>query len=478
MLSQNNVPLLNAIKNYLRKGIVPFHTPGHRGGSALRGLSVRGQEPWALDLTEIPDLDGGSSEARRGEAECLAAEFFGAEETHFLANGATEGVLALLLALGSPGDEIIVVRDCHVSVVHGLILSGLAPVFVAPNWVPGWSLPCLPTPEQFQSVLDAHPRAKAVWITHPSYAGVTGALAPIAQVVHNAGLPLIIDEAHGGYLRWTGSDDLEARDLADAWIHGSHKIMGSLTQTGLLHLQGQRIDRSRIARTLSWVRSTSPSYILLSSIDVVRRFMAVDGKAYFERTASAALFLRNELASQQVRILSDSDEGYYSVDPMKLVVSWRDQGWTGSAARQCLAEKYRIQPEFFDRENVGFFFSPVQNPRDYQKLRQAALEINRVSIAAPLASIGPPPLQEGVLKSPPRAASFEEMEWVPWNHAVGRIAGHCIAPYPPGIPLWCPGERISQNAVEWFGEFKKAGGIVTGIKGEQVPVLKGSSDSY
>lgn len=478
-MSQKDAPLFEALKNYLRRGIIPFHTPGHRGGQSLRDFGEMARELLEFDLTEFSDLDGASTEVRRNEAQRLAAEFFGAETTHFLANGATEGVLALILAIGRPGDEIIVLRDCHISVIHGMILSGLRPVFVAPDWIPGWSLPCLPTPERIQSVLKAHPYAKAVWVTHPSYAGVTGELAPIAQVVHDAGLPLLVDEAHGGYLRWTGlSTAAEAKDLADAWVHGIHKIMGSLTQTGLLHLQGERIDHSRIAQTLAWVRSTSPSYLLLSSIDLVRRFMALNGVEYFERTAMAAARLRIKLEEDGICQLIPNPAKGFGLDPMKLVVSWLEQGWTGGEARQILSDLHRIQPEFFDRNHVGFFLSPMQHPRDFGLLRQAARYLVRHPHGPSLERVGPPPLQEGGLVYSPSEAVNAESEWIPYRRASGYIAAQSVAPYPPGMPIWCPGERITPDAIEWLQAFEAVGGGITGLNGDSVLVLKDSRASY
>ncbi len=470
MNKQRTAPLFDGLLHYLARSMTAFHTPGHRGGRGLDELFA-GANLLALDLTELPDLDGASVEQRRAEAEGLAAEFFGAETSHFLVNGATEGILALLLSLGKPGDTVIVAGDCHLSVIHGLILADLNPVFLPPQWVPGWSLPMLPDAQTLRRAVAEHPGVCGVWLTHPSYAGVIGNIQALAQVVHDYNLPLLLDEAHGGYLQLAGIKTPEARDVADAWVQGAHKIMGSLTQTGLLHLKGKRLDHDRVARSLAWVRSTSPSYLLLASLDTLRRRLASRGEADFGRAVEKSNTLRRQLAAAGVCMLQAGSGESFQIDPLKLVVSFLDSGWTGPAAWRVLAEEFRVQPEFFDRDRVGFFFSGAQQEQDWSLLARALAEINARKYSA-IPSLGPPPLERRETVLRPREAAFANSRDLPLLQAGDCIAASAVAPYPPGIPLWVPGERILAEAVRWLADFLAAGGHVTGLApGGLVPVV-------
>lgn len=464
MNKQSAAPLFDGLLHYLKRGMTGFHTPGHRGGAGLDGGFAHA-DLLALDLTELPDADGASVEQRRAEAQALAAEFFGADMSYFLVNGATQGILALLLSVGRPGETVIIAGDCHISVVHGLILAGLNPAFLTPQWVPGWSLPMLPTGKTLQCALEKHPSACAVLITHPSYAGVTGDLAGLAQVTHARGIPLLIDEAHGGYFQLAGLKMDEARDVADAWVHGAHKIMGSLTQTGLLHVRGDRIDHGRISRALAWVGSTSPSYILLASLDTLRRRLACRGQTDFRQAVEKSNIMKANLAAAGVRFLQPTVDGSFQVDPMKLVVSFLHNGGTGWDAWRVLTNEFRLQPEFYDRDQVGFFFSGTQPAGDWSLLESALKEMAGRKLPA-LPRLGPPPIENRKMVLSPREAGFAAAHDLPLSQAGGCVAAAAVAPYPPGIPIWIPGERIKEETVHWLTEFLAAGGTVSGLTRE------------
>ncbi|HEX2952704.1 MAG TPA: aminotransferase class I/II-fold pyridoxal phosphate-dependent enzyme, partial [Bacillota bacterium] len=409
MNREDGAPLFDGLRRYLTRHFTAFHTPGHRGGAGLIELS--GSDLLRMDLTELTDLDGQTVQAWRGEAEALASELFGADRSYFLVNGATEGILALSLSIGEPGDEVIVVRDCHLSVFHGMILSGLKPVFISPGWLRDWNLPVLPPVEALQKVLAAHPKAKAVWVTHPSYAGVVGDLRPWADLAHRAGLPLIVDEAHGGYLSLIDSSFHEAREVADAWVHGAHKIMGSMTQTGLLHLHKGRLDEYRVNAALDWVRSTSPSYPLLCSLDLIRRRMSQDGKQAYQRVAEEASILRQRLAAAGISALSVQD-GPYRYDPMKLVLTFISQGIGGYEAQERLRGEHRIQAEYADGENIVFFLSPFQSREDLERLFKATQTLVSDSQRPAAGRMAPPAFSSETLAMSPREAAFSPHETV------------------------------------------------------------------
>lgn len=463
MNKQHRAPLFDGIRRYLSKGYTSFHTPGHRGGSGLVDLATT--DLMAMDLTELTDSDGSDVQEWRRDAERLAADFFGADETYFLANGATEGVLALCLSVGSPGDEIIVARDCHLSVIHGIILAGLKPIFADPYWISGHALPALPKPDTVKQWIDKHPKAKAVWVTNPSYAGIVGDLQVLANLAHRAGMLFLVDEAHGGYMNLTGLTVTEARDVADAWVHGAHKMMGSMTQTGFLHLRGSRLDRLRLVAALDWVRTTSPSYPLLSSLDLMRRRLSISGEEQFQTVAGYADKLRKILHAHNIDVLMGPLSDSYQVDPMKIVLSWLRSGVTGLEAQRRLRVDERIQAEYADRDHLVFFLSPVQRGEDICRLTDAALKLKKAGAEA-LRPTEPPPTGNGPIGISPREAVFQPYTTVSLDEAIGRVAASSIAPYPPGIPLWVPGETIDEAKAVWLQDFQKAGGTAVGYEPE------------
>jgi arginine/lysine/ornithine decarboxylase len=471
MERQDRAPLFEGLRRYLSHHFTAFHTPGHRGGAGLIEFS-EGPGVLAMDLTELADLDGETIQSWRAEAEQLASEFFGADQSHFLVNGATEGIQALALSIGEPGDEVIVVRDCHLSVIHGMILAGLKPVFISPDWLRDWNLPVLPPVSALEEALIKHPRAKAVWVTHPSYAGVIGDIHAWAETAHRAGKLFVVDEAHGGYLSLIDPSFPEAREVADAWVHGAHKIMGSMTQTGFLHLRHGRWDERRVKSALDWVRSTSPSYPLLCSLDLIRRRLCQEGARDLQRLAQSASTLRQALSTAGIQVLTG--EGGYRQDPVKIVLSWLPQGIDGYEAQRRLRSEYRIQAEYADGENVIFFLSPFQAPDELKMLATAGQRIAAGSQRPPIPRMSPPILKHGMPALSPREAAFKPGMLVEVDQAAGKVAASVIAPYPPGIPLWVYGEVIEEAQVAWLKAFLAAGGDVVGMVENKIPVLKDS----
>ena len=303
MLDQFPTPLLTALKNCANQPDVPFYTPGHKRGQGISPLLTEflGTQLFKADLPELPELDNlFNPESVIAEAQYLASEAFGAEKTWFLVNGSTSGIIATILAICGTGDKILVPRNAHQSVISGLILSGAIAIFLQPEYNPSWDLSYSITPETVAKSLQQHPDAKAVLIVYPTYQGVCGNITEIAKITHQYNIPLIVDEAHGAHFNF--HPDLPTPALkagADLTVQSTHKILGSMTQSSMLHVQGNRINKERLSQTLQFVESTSPNYILLASLDAARQQMATQGYNLMNQTISLAQIARTEISKIQ-----------------------------------------------------------------------------------------------------------------------------------------------------------------------------------
>lgn len=477
LFSQKDAPLLDALLAYAKRRMLPFHMPGHRGGGFAEGVwRRRGKDLFSLDLTEISEVVSGRDlDFFWRAAEELAARAFGARRSYFLVNGASSGILAALLSVGCPGAKILIARNCHLSVINGLILSGLLPVFIPPRWIDGH--PALPPRTVVEEALRRHPDAVALLVTNPGYQGICGPLAGVAAAAESAGIPLLVDEAHGGHLCYLDREVEASAAGADLWVWGTHKLMGSLTQTGLLHLGSEKIPADRVEQALSLIGSTSPSYILLASLDSTRRHLYLNGRELFARAAVYGEKIRKELSNLPgVKVLTGEElPPGYGLDPLKVVFSLAPAGWPGYAAEKVLREKYRVQVEYADSRNVYLIISPAQKPGEIRGLLKACRALAESRGPGLDEKTTPPPFSGGELFLPPREAVAAVSTRVPLRAAAGRVAAGWVAAYPPGIPLWIPGERITGAMVEWALAFQAAGGCLRGVQGDLTPVVAGGA---
>ncbi len=473
--AQKDAPLFDNFHQYSRREIAAFHTPGHRGGRGCEGLFRRlGGDLLALDLTELKgaNLEQDPDFLLRA-AEKLAAEAFGAAHSYFLVNGASSGVVTAFLALKGKGSTVLVARNAHVSVLNGLVLSGLKPIFLSPTWVEG--LPCLPAAETVAKALAAHPQVAGVFVTNPGYHGIYGPLDAIATLCQARKVPLVVDEAHGGHLRYIDPAIPEASRVgADLWVWGLHKLMGSLTQTGVLHLGSTVFSREAVEEALTLVSSTSPSYLLLSSLDSARRQLYFHGREMFTQAAELGSFLRRSCRDRpRLKIMTAAHlPPGYGLDPTKVVVSLTAAGWSGLDAEEILRRKYGVQAEYADRDYLYFFISYAQKKQEVTALGEALLAL----AATPGPERGsrrlnPPPWAEAPLRLSPRAATQRPAVYLNLAEAAGQIAAGWVGAYPPGIPLWVPGEEITRSMLEWLTAFQAHGGYVRGLQQGKVKVI-------
>lgn len=455
MLSQERAPLFEALVRHIAGNPAQLHVPGHGQGRVLpedfRRLGKGGL--FALDLTELPGLDDlHNPVGPLARAQELAAALYGADRSFFLVNGSTVGIGALLLAAVGQG-EVILPRNAHSSFLGGLVLSGADPVFVYPETIPGFGLDCGVAPAAIEQALVKHPAAAAVFALHPNYYGVAGDLAGQARSARRAGKPLLVDEAHGAHLRF--HPDLPADAMSEgaaASVQSTHKLGGSLTQTSLLHLKGGLVDAGAVAAALRLLETTSPSYILLASLDLARQQLALKGRELLERALELARGLRRRLARiRGLRLLGPEDlpQGNYSLDPTKLVISVRGLGLTGFQVRDLLAHRYRVYVEMADACHVVAFVTIGTAERDCRMLGDALADLAVREKGLPGS---PLPELPGTCKKlmKPREAWFSSTRRVALAEAAGRICAETVAVYPPGIPAVYPGEEITPEIVNYL----------------------------
>ncbi|WP_293353718.1 MULTISPECIES: aminotransferase class I/II-fold pyridoxal phosphate-dependent enzyme [unclassified Microcoleus] len=503
--SQQQTPLLDALRDRTNHPHSPFYAPGHKRGQGISQplVDLFGAAVFRSDLPELPELDNlFNPEGVIDEAQNLAAEAFGAEHTRFLANGSTCGIIAALLATCGPGDKIILPRNIHQSAISGLILSGAIPIFVNPEYNSDWDIANSITPEAAAAALAQHSDAKAVMVVYPTYHGVCGDLRAIAKITHQYNIPLLVDEAHGAHFNFHPNLPEPALSAgADLTVQSIHKTLGAMTQASMLHVKGSRIDIPKLNRALQLVQSTSPSYLLLASLDAARQQIAIHGKELMMQTLDLAAKARSHIS--QIPGLSVLEPlntpGFVALDRTRLTVKVSDLGITGFAADEILHSELGVTAELPMPQHLTFIISLGNTETDIDNLVKAltllaerskfgneqcagfngwilqeeATSNNQDFSPLPLSHSPIPPLSPSPPPSlSPREAFFSPAETVAIDKAVDRLSAELICPYPPGIPVLMPGEIITPQALEYLQQILADGGKITGCSDPRLQTLK------
>ena len=461
---ESEQPLIECINAYITTKATRFDTPGHKAGRGLpdatrRLLALGG----AVDMT-LPDEAKAWSDGYVYEAEQLAAHLWGAKRSYFCYNGTTAAIQAMLLATLNPGDRVLVAANCHRSVIAGLILCGAMPVFLKTNYHSDLQLDLNATvPEISQALID-HPDCRAVFITNPTYYGVGCDLRSIAKIVHSYGIPLLVDEAHGAH--WRFSDDLSADAIAcgaDVVAQSTHKMLNSLSQTSMLHVNSVIVDSEKIGSVLKMLQSSSPNYLLVASLDATRADMEQNGGALLKRTMALAKAARQNIAELPVICYNNkliSDNGGYSLDESKLVIDFSALGYSGTEIfKKLVAEE--IMPEMCDRRNVLFHITIGDDERSVAKLLAGLRAVCSDVRKSPTIGSNCIPPQMMALVSP-RQAFFAKHESVGVDCALGRLSARTECFYPPGIPFVFPGVEIDELVLDYIKNMEAAGLVAEG----------------
>jgi arginine decarboxylase len=472
-LNQNEAPFWEALTAYARVGVLPFHTPGHklRPGAFARLGEVLGEGLFALDpsdMVEAPELDHDFLKAL-AQAEELAAELFGARRSLFLVNGTTGGLHYLLMPVKG---SVLIPRFSHQAVYSALVLAQGRAVYLPAAFDSQWLIPLPPAVEEVAQAL-AREQPEALVLTHPTYYGTAGSLAELAQLAKRYGTLLFVDEAHGGHFRF--SPALPATGLecgADAVVQSTHKTLGALTQSSMLHCNND-FWYAKVVQARQVLQTTSPSLVLLAVLDEVRRVLALQGRELVERAVELGRRCARELAAlPNVEVVPE----HLNADPTRIVFSLRELGLTGKEVERILRVDYNIQVELSDYYHVLALISVGDTPESAARLVQAVGDV-----VARRAHLGREPLPRYKVEFPdlpPAALSlregfFQDKEEIPLAEAAGRISGGFLTPYPPGVPLIVPGEVFTPEIVEYALWCAGLGWSLRGMAAEQkVLVLK------
>ncbi len=493
MGDQTAAPYLDAVVAHVGRDTGRLHVPGHKGyGVDPALLEALGEAAIAHDLPGgLEWIDIGREPTPFQQAQELAAEAWGAERSWFLLNGASGGNHAICMAFAhaiertrsGPPDRgtVVVQRNVHSSVIDGLVLSGLRPVFVAPEIDPELGVAHCVTPDALHAALDATPEAMAVMLVSPTYFGAVAHVKELAEVAHRHGLPLVVDEAWGAHLYF--HDALPAGALsagADVVLSSTHKIVGSLGQSAILHLgRGGLVDEGVLDRSVTLVESTSPSALLTASLDAARRFAATRGQELLGETVDTLARTRERIrAIPGLDVLDERLAGRTSVeawDPLRLSIDVRGTGATGHKLARLISERDDIQVELFSENVIVAVFGMGEQAREtagrlVEALERAVAEIGPSDVQERRAFAEPPPW--GPLELAPRDAFLGAQEIVAFDSGENRIAAESLAAYPPGIPNVLPGERLTAATLAYIADSLAHGGLVRGASDRSLKTIR------
>jgi arginine decarboxylase len=481
---QRIAPYLDALRGYADREAGRFHVPGHKGGPGADPGLVKaiGERALQMDIPAlIEGIDAGPEPTPFAEAQTLAAEAWGAQRTWFITGGASQCNHVACMALAHLGRDVVVQRNCHSSTIDGLVLSGLRPTFMAPELDAELAIAHTVTPETLDKALDATPTAVAALVVSPTYFGAVADVAGQAEVAHAHGVPLVVDEAWGAHLAF--SDELPPHALllgADLVVSSTHKVVGSLTQSAMLHLGlDSRFDEPLIDRCVTLLESTSPSSLLSGSLDAARRHAATEGPELLAETLAALRETRE--AIRQIEGLDVLDErlagrpGVHGWDPLRLAIDVRGTGLTGYDLDPALRRIDDIHLELFGENVIVALFgmgerASPRGERLVRALRLALEELGREPHRAQEPFAPPPPWGELVMA--PREAFLGPQEVVSADDAVGRVAAESLAAYPPGVPNVLPGERLTAPTLDYIREALDHGGSLRGASDRKLRTVR------
>lgn len=464
---QNRAPIHEALERFRKMRVVPFDVPGHKRGRGNADLTnFLGEQCVSIDVNSMKPLDNlchPISVIR--EAEELAATAFGAAHAFLMVGGTTSSVQSMVLSVCKRGDEIILPRNVHRSVINALVLCGAKPVYVNPEVDKRLGISLGMKREQVAKAIKEHPNAVAILVNNPTYYGICSDLKAIVEMAHEAGMYCLADEAHGTHFYFGENLPISAMAAgADMAAVSMHKSGGSLTQSSFL-LAGPRMQEGYIRQIINLTQTTSGSYLLMSSLDISRRNLALHGKEVFQKVYDIAEYAREEINSiggyyafGKELINGDS---VYDFDPTKLSIHTLDIGMAGIEVYDTLRDDYDIQIEFGDLGNILAYLSIGDRPQEVERLVSALAEIRRRYQKDPSGMLTQEYIDPEVMVSP-QDAFYADKESLPIMETTGRICSEFVMCYPPGIPILAPGEKITEDILKYIEYAKEKGCSMTG----------------
>lgn len=476
-LDQNRAPLYEAMSEHKLNRVVPFDVPGHKGGRGNKRLTdFLGENCLKNDVNSMKPLDNLCHPVSViKDAQELAADAFGAENSFFIVNGATGAVQAMVMSACKSGEKIILPRNVHRSAINALVVCGAIPVYVNPGVNSDLGIPLGMTPEDVEQAILENPDAKAVLVNNPTYYGICSDLKRIVEIAHKHGLMALCDEAHGTHFYF--GEELPISGMAagaDMAAVSVHKTGGSLTQSALL-LMGKNVNADYVRQVINLTQTTSASYLLMVSLDLARQNLALHGRDFYQKTAKFADYARKEINAIGgyyafgAELVNGRD--FYAFDSTKLSIHTRAMGLAGIEVYDILRDEYGIQIEFGDIGNILAIITGGDRALEIERLLSALYEIKRLYGRSP-AGLYDHEYINPTVDLPPQKAFYSERESVPIEQTAGRICGEFVMCYPPGIPILAPGERITKDILDYIAFAKEKGCSLTGPQDMMVERLE------
>jgi arginine/lysine/ornithine decarboxylase len=479
--NHHETPLFSTLRNHASSNPIPFHVPGHKKG---RGMDAEfsefiGPHALSIDTTNISALDDLHSPTNFiKQAQEMAADAFSAEQTLFSIQGTSSAIMIMILSVCKRGDKLIVPRNVHKSVLSAIILGGIHPIFITPEIDPDWGIAHGIHPEDVEQAIRTHPDAKAVLLLNPTYFGVTSNIRRIVHIAHQHRIPVIVDEAHGTFLHFHEALPTSAMEAgADLSATSVHKLGGALSQGSILCFQSKLIDFHQVVVSFNLLTTTSPSYIILASIDTARRYLALYGRQEIDRV----LHLTNDARYQINQIpglscLSKDDlksEASFDIDEVRLVVNVRKLGITGQQADEWLHRHHQIDIELSDLYNLLCIVSTGDSKESITYLVQAFQSLSQQYDSKrdfTESTVKTHPTCELALL--PQDAYYRPKVSIPLDQSIGEVVAENVIFFPPGIPILLPGERITKEIIFYIKENIQSGAKVIGPKDPSLQTIQ------
>ncbi len=477
ILTQKNAPLLEAMQEHKLNRIVRFDVPGHKGGRGNKELAeFLGEACVRMDVNSMKNLDNLCHPVSViKDAQSLAAEAFGAENAFFIVGGATGASQAMILTACKAGEKLIMPRNVHRSAINALVLNGAVPVYVDPDENKELGIPLGMSYEAVEKAVLENPDAKAILVNNPTYYGVCADIKRLADLAHSHGMLLLADEAHGTHFYFGENLPMSAMTAgADMSSVSIHKTGGSLTQSAML-LCGKNINADRVRQIINLTQTTSASYLLMVSLDLARRNLALNGKEMFRKAMQYTDYAREEINYIGGYYAYGEEccngNSFYAFDRTKLSIHTRNTGLAGIEVYDLLRDEYGIQTEFGDIGNILAIITAGDRELEIERLISALSEIKRIHGGDPTGMLSSEYISPDVALAP-QQAFYAEQTAVALDESEGRVCCEFVMCYPPGIPILAPGERITRDIIDYIRYAKEKGCSLTGPQDMTIETLR------
>ncbi len=481
LAKQSKAPLFDILMAHAKRDVISFHCPGHKNGRSIdkKLKDYIGEETFKFDVTVFDEVDSLHDPVGPiKKAQELMAEAYGVKHSLFLVNGTSVGNMAMFLAACDPGDSIIVSRSSHKSIMAGIIMAGLWPIWIQPKIDQNLDMIFNSTYDQIKEALDRYPEAKAVFITSPTYNGIVTELDKIIDLCHRRGKIVLVDEAHGPHLIFNKQLPRSAIEAgADLCVQSTHKILSAMSQGSVLHYNTKLIDFNRVKKIVSMLQTTSPNYLTLATIDLARRQAFLKGSETFDKVIEAAEWgraaINNEIPSMKCITRPEIKKLGFDLDLTKLTVNVTKTGLSGYEIESILAKEYNIQLDYADIFNLVAIMGEGSNKSDVEAFVSALKEISKKYQGKQKNWILQiPSLATEMVMMPRDVFLSNSTTRVALDKAVGHVAAQTLTPYPPGIPVLIPGERITKEIVDYLKDMSSKDIRVSGQETEMLKTVK------